>query len=269
LRLSPLQERGQPLPASSVHPETLRTQFQVKAGENVMILFGTIVNGLAIVAGALIGSRLTRLSKGMQETVMKAIGLAVLILGLDMAMEGNEFLLVIFSLAFGGILGERWNIEGKLNGVGQWMERKWKKEEGSSIAEGFIASTLLFVVGAMAIIGALDSGFRQDHSVLLTKAVLDGFTSVIFAATLGIGVLFSAVPVVLYQGGIAIAATWIVRFIPESQLDLVISEITAVGGLMIIGIGLNLLGVPKIRIANLLPAILLIVVFVFFKSWLF
>jgi len=99
--------------------------------------------------------------------------------------------------------------------------------------------------------------------------VLDGFTSVIFAATLGIGVLFSAVPVVLYQGGIAIAATWIVRFIPESQLDLVISEITAVGGLMIIGIGLNLLGVPKIRIANLLPAILLIVVFVFFKSWLF
>lgn len=234
-----------------------------------MILFGTIVNGLAIIAGALIGTKLTRFSKSMQETVMKAIGLAVLILGLDMAMEGDEFLLVIFSLALGGMLGERWNLEGKLNRIGYWMEQKWKKEEGSSLAEGFIASTLLFVVGAMAIIGALDSGFRQDHSVLLTKAVLDGFTSIIFAATLGIGVMFSAVPVVLYQGSIAIAATWIIRFIPENQLDLVISELTAVGGIMIIGIGLNLLGVHKIRIANLLPAILLIVLFVFVQNWLF
>ncbi|WP_147802534.1 DUF554 domain-containing protein [Alkalicoccus halolimnae] len=234
-----------------------------------MILFGTIVNGLAIIAGALIGTKLTRFSKSMQETVMKAIGLAVLILGLDMAMEGDEFLLVIFSLALGGMLGERWNLEGKLNRIGYWMEQKWKKEEGSSLAEGFIASTLLFVVGAMAIIGALDSGFRQDHSVLLTKAVLDGFTSIIFAATLGIGVMFSAVPVVLYQGSIAIAATWIIRFIPENQLDLVINELTAVGGIMIIGIGLNLLGVPKIRIANLLPAIFLIVLFVFVQNWLF
>lgn len=236
-----------------------------------MILFGTIVNGLAIIAGALIGSKVTGFSTGMQETVMKAVALAVLILGITMAIEGNEFLLVILSLALGAVLGERWNLEGKLNGFGYWLEKKFKKEgeEGSTIAEGFITATLLFVVGAMAIIGALDSGFRQDHSVLLTKAVLDGTASVIFAATLGIGVMFSAVPVVLYQGSIALAAVWIVRFIPEELLDLVISEITAVGGIMIIGIGLNLLGVPKIRIANLLPAILLIVLFVFLKHWFF
>ncbi|PRO64353.1 DUF554 domain-containing protein [Alkalicoccus urumqiensis] len=237
-----------------------------------MVLFGTIVNGLAIVFGALIGTKLTRFSRSMQETVMKAIGLAVLVLGFTMAVEGEEFLLVIFSLALGAILGERWNLEGKLNGVGSWLERRFKKEGdegGSSIAEGFIAATLLYVVGAMAIIGALDSGFRQDHSVLLTKSVLDGFTSVIFAATLGIGVMLSAVPVVVYQGSIALAAVWIVRFLPEEQLDMIISEITAVGGIMIIGIGLNLLGLPKIRIANLLPAILLVILFVLVQQQFF
>ncbi|NJP38860.1 DUF554 domain-containing protein [Alkalicoccus luteus] len=234
-----------------------------------MILFGTIVNGLAIIIGALIGTKLPRLSKGMSETVMKAIALAVLLLGITMAMEGTEFLLVIFSLALGAVLGERMNLEGKLNSFGYWLETKVKKEGEGSVAEGFIAATLLFVVGAMAIIGALDSGFRQDHSVLLTKAVLDGFTSVIFASTLGIGVLFSAIPVMLYQGTIALAAVWIVRFIPEELLDIIISEMTAVGGLMIIGIGLNLLGVPKTRIANLLPAIPLVVLFVLVQTWLF
>lgn len=234
-----------------------------------MVLFGTLVNGLAIVIGALIGAKFTNFSKSMQETVMKAIALAVVILGITMAIEGNEFLIVILSLALGALLGERWNLEGKLNGFGYWLEKKFKTNEESKLAEGFIAATLLFVVGAMAIIGALDSGFRQDHSVLLTKAVLDGTASVIFAATLGIGVMFSAVPVVLYQGSIALAAVWIVRFIPEDLLDLVISEITAVGGIMIIGIGLNLLGVPKIRIANLLPAIMLVVIFVFFQDLLF
>ncbi|CAM3807142.1 DUF554 domain-containing protein [Alkalicoccus chagannorensis] len=234
-----------------------------------MVLLGTIVNGVAIIAGAFIGSRLKRFPAGMQETVMKAIGLAVLILGATMAVEGENFLFVIFGLALGAMLGERWNLEGKLNEFGGFLERKLKKEgDQHSLAEGFVAATLLFVVGAMAIIGALDSGFRGDHSVLLTKSVLDGFTSVIFAATMGIGVLFSAFPVMLYQGSIALAAVWIIRFVPEELLDLVIAEITAVGGVMIIGIALNLLGVTNIRIANLLPAIFLVVVFVFAEHWL-
>ncbi|PYZ91789.1 hypothetical protein CR194_19425 [Salipaludibacillus keqinensis] len=231
-----------------------------------MVLFGTIVNGVAIVIGAWLGIRLRRISSDMKETVMKAIGLAVIVLGITMALEGQQFLLVIISLALGGVLGERWNIEGKLNEVGSWIERKMKRKSGGTLAEGFVAATLLFVVGAMAIIGALDSGFRNDHSVLLTKSVLDGFSSIIFAATLGIGVMFSAIPVVLYQGSIALAATFIIRWLPEAWLDLIISEITAVGGIMIIGIGLNLLGMPKIRIANLLPAILITVLLVLIYS---
>ncbi|WP_416148054.1 DUF554 domain-containing protein [Salipaludibacillus sp. HK11] len=231
-----------------------------------MVLFGTIVNGLAIVLGAWLGVRLKHFPFEMKETVMKAIGLAVIVLGFTMALEGQEFLLIIFSLAIGGVLGERWNIEGKLNRAGNWLERKMKRQTEGKLAEGFVAATLLFVVGAMAIIGALDSGFRQDHSVLLTKSMLDGFSSIVFAATMGIGVMFSAVPVVLYQGSIALAATFIVKWLPEEWLDLVISEITAVGGIMIIGIGLNLLGIPKIRIANLLPAIILTVMLVLIYS---
>ncbi|GEL07572.1 DUF554 domain-containing protein [Salisediminibacterium halotolerans] len=228
-----------------------------------MVLFGTIVNGLAIILGAWIGMSVKGFSRGMQETVMKAIGLSVFVLGLTMAFEGDEFLLLIFSLAIGAIIGERMNLEGKLNEFGNMLERRLNKQGHSTLAEGFVAATLLFVVGAMAIVGALDSGFRGDHSVLLTKSLLDGFSSIVFAATMGIGVMFSAVPVVLYQGAIALAASWIVTAVPEQQLNQLIDEITAVGGIMIMAIGLNLLGLEKIRVANLLPAILLAVLFSF------
>ncbi|MDG5789414.1 DUF554 domain-containing protein [Evansella sp. AB-P1] len=225
-----------------------------------MILFGTIVNGVAIIIGSLLGIKLKNFSDNLKETVMKAIGLAVIVLGISMAFEGEQFLVVIFSLALGGVIGERWNLEGKLNEVGNWVEKKMKSKADGKLAEGFVAATLLFVVGAMSIIGALDSGFRNDHSVLLTKSVLDGFASIVFAATMGLGVMFSAIPVVLYQGTIALLATYIVILVPENFLNLFINEITAVGGVMIIGIGLNLLGIPKIRVANLLPAIIVTVI---------
>ncbi|UCZ53242.1 DUF554 domain-containing protein [Bacillus shivajii] len=227
-----------------------------------MVLLGTLINGLAIIIGAWLGSKLKGFSDEMKETVTKGIGLAVIVLGLMMAMESHQFIIVILSLAFGGVLGERLNIEGKLNEVGNWLQRKMNKNKESNIAEGFVAATLVFVVGAMAIIGALDSGLRQDHSVLLTKSVLDGFFSIIFAATLGIGVLFSAFPVIIYQGSIALSATLIATSIPEEWLDFIISEITSVGGIMIIGIGLNIIGLTKIRIANLLPAILFVIILV-------
>ncbi|PYZ96249.1 hypothetical protein CR205_18015 [Alteribacter lacisalsi] len=232
-----------------------------------MVLTGTIVNGLAIIIGASIGVKLQKIPSGMKDTVMKAIGLAVVILGISMALEGQQFLLAIFSLAIGGILGEWMDIEGKLNQAGAVLERKLKRPSSEgNFAGGFVAATLLFVVGAMAVIGALDSGLRNDHSVLYTKSLLDGFSSMIFAATMGIGVLFSAVPVVLYQGSIALAAAVIVTYVPNSLMDLFIAEITAVGGIMILAIGLNILGVKPVRVANLLPAIPLAVLFVWVMS---
>lgn len=230
-----------------------------------MVLFGTIVNGLTIILGAWLGIHLKKISDNMKETVMKAIGLAVIILGIDMTLQGEQFLFVILSLALGAIIGEKWNLDGKLNDLGKWIENKMKKKADGKIAEGFVAATLLFVVGAMGIIGALDSGLRNDHSILITKSVLDGFSSIVFAATLGLGVIFSAFPVVIYQGSIALGATFITEWIPQIYMDRFITEITAVGGIMIMGIGLNLLGIVKIRVANLLPALIIMILFVTFS----
>ncbi|AGE24067.1 putative integral inner membrane protein [Geobacillus sp. GHH01] len=231
-----------------------------------MVLLGTIVNAVSIIAGALIGKWLHRIPERVKETVMGGIGLAVALLGIQMGMKSEQFLVVIFSLVFGGILGEWWNWEEKLNQLGQWLEAKVSGNGQGSIAKGFVSATLLFVIGAMAIVGALDSGLRGDHSVLYTKSILDGFASVILTTTLGIGVIFSALPVVVYEGSIALLATQIERFVPKEVLDSFIAESTATGGILIMAIGLNMLGLTNIRVANLLPSILITAAAVFILS---
>ncbi|MBB6282967.1 DUF554 domain-containing protein [Geobacillus subterraneus] len=232
-----------------------------------MVLLGTIVNGMSIVVGALIGKWFHRIPERVKETVMGGIGLAVALLGIQMGMKSEQFLIVIFSLVFGGILGEIWNWEEKLNRLGQWLEKKVGGNGEGSIAKGFVSATLLFVIGAMAIVGALDSGLRGDHSVLYTKSILDGFASVILTTTLGIGVMFSALPVIIYEGGIALLATQIERFVPREVLDSFIAESTATGGILIMAIGLNMLGLTNIRVANLLPSILVTAIAVFLLSF--
>ncbi|MEB3750661.1 MULTISPECIES: DUF554 domain-containing protein [Geobacillus] len=231
-----------------------------------MVLLGTIVNGLSIVAGALIGKAFRRIPDRVKETVMGGIGLAVALLGVQMGMKSEQVLVVIISLVFGGILGEWWDWEEKLNRLGRWLEKK-VGGNGGSIAQGFVSATLLFVIGAMAIVGALDSGLRGDHSVLYTKSILDGFASVILTTTLGIGVIFSALPVMVYEGSIALLATQIERFVPKSVLDSFIAESTATGGILIMAIGLNMLGVTNIRVANLLPSIVVTAGAVFLLSF--
>ncbi|WP_226679241.1 DUF554 domain-containing protein [Mesobacillus jeotgali] len=221
-----------------------------------MFLLGTIVNGLLIIIGTLLGRLLTRIPENMKATVMHGIGLAVIVLGLQMGFKSANFLIVILSLVIGAVLGEAWKLEDKLNSVGDWLERKLGSKGEGSISQGFVTATLIFVIGAMAIIGALDSGIRGDHDVLYTKAIIDGFTSLILTTTLGIGVLFSAIPVMLYQGLIALFATQIDKFIPQALMDSFILELTATGGVMIFAIGLNLIGLTKIRVANLLPGII-------------
>ncbi|MDF2856364.1 MAG: rane protein [Neobacillus sp.] len=221
-----------------------------------MFLLGTIVNGLLIIIGTLLGSRLSRIPEGMKVTVMYAIGLSVLVLGLQMGLKSENFLIVILSLVIGAVIGEWMQLDEKLNQLGKWLETKLGGSGNRSLSEGFVTATLIFVIGAMAIIGALDSGIRGDHSVLYTKSIIDGFTSVILTTTLGVGVLFSALPVILYQGLIALFATQIDRFVPQILMDQFIAEMTATGGVMIVAIGLNLLGIIKIKVANLLPGIL-------------
>ncbi|MFC7370798.1 DUF554 domain-containing protein [Fictibacillus iocasae] len=234
-----------------------------------MSLLGTLVNGLAILLGSFLGLFWTSIPEKTKTTVMQAMGLAVAVLGIGMGLKSEQFLIVIASLALGGALGEKMDLEDKLGRVGKWLESRIGSKEQGTVAQGFVTATLVFVVGAMAIVGALDSGLRQDHAVLYTKALIDGFCAMLFTSALGIGVMFSAIPVVLYQGIITLFATQIDRFVPEKLMDAMIVEITGTGGIMILAIGLNILGVTKIRVANLLPGLLFTValaVIVFYWS---
>jgi uncharacterized protein len=223
-----------------------------------MFLLGTLVNGLLIIIGTLIGKALNRIPEGMKVTVMYAIGMSVMVLGLQMGLKSENFLIVIISLVVGAVTGELLKLEDKLNDLGQWLESKVGSNGKGSISEGFVTATLIFVIGAMAILGALDSGIRGDHDVLYMKSLIDGFTALILTTTLGIGVIFSAVPVMLYEGLIALFATQIDRFVPQALMDQFIVEMTATGGIMIFAIGLNLTGMTKIKVANLLPGIVIV-----------
>ncbi|WP_114569736.1 DUF554 domain-containing protein [Exiguobacterium flavidum] len=221
-----------------------------------MVLTGTIVNAVLIVIGTLLGLLFHKIPERVKETVTAGIGLAVLVLGVQMGLKSENFLIVIGSLVIGSAVGEWLRLDEKLNGVGYRLERRIGGE--SNVAEGFIVATLIFVIGAMGVVGALDSGLRLNHEVLYTKGLIDGFTALVLSSTLGIGVLFSALPVLLYQGAIALLAVQITKFVPDAVMNQFILEMTATGGVMIIAIGLNLVGITKIRVANMLPSLLVV-----------
>ncbi|PIC85702.1 hypothetical protein CSV72_12115 [Sporosarcina sp. P20a] len=228
-----------------------------------MILFGSLFNVLTIIIGTLIGRFLYGIPERMKETIMYGIGMAVVAIGLQMTFETTQIVIVILSIVIGAILGEWIDLDQKVNQLGHWIEKKLPaKKEGQGIAQGFVTATLFFCVGSMAIIGAIDSGLRNDHSVLIMKGILDGFTSIIFSSTLGIGVAFAAIPLLIYQGSITFLATILSRFVPDELMQLFISEMTATGGLMIAAIGLNLIGLTKIRVANFIPGIAVVAVIV-------
>lgn len=233
-----------------------------------MILLGTIVNGIAIILGAVIGRLLSGIPAGIRQTVMQAIGLAVVLLGITMSLESKNFLLLIVSLVIGSIVGELMHIEASLNRAGKWLEKKVGGNKDGSIATGFVTATLVYCIGAMAVLGAMDSGLRNNHDILYTKALLDGFSAIIFTSTLGIGVAFSAIPVVLYQGAIALLSTQIYSLVSQSMLDAILVEVTAVGGIMIVAIGINILELKKINVANMLPALVVAAIGVPFVEWL-
>ena len=182
----------------------------------------------------------------------------------DRALEGNNTIITIVSMAVGALIGELINIDKWLNKLGETIQKKLDKGNGkeSRIAEGFVNASLLFCVGAMSIVGALQAGLAGNYDTIYAKTVLDGVSSIIFSASMGIGVIFSSVTVLLYQGGITLCASFLSGILSQA----VIAEMTAVGSLMIVGLGLNLLEVTDIKIANLLPGILVPVVCLLYTS---
>ncbi|CAJ1000717.1 MULTISPECIES: DUF554 domain-containing protein [Bacillales] len=233
-----------------------------------MFLLGTLVNTLAIAAGALLGRLLSGIPESIRQTVMQGIALAVIVLGVKMSLDTNNILIMIVSIVLGSIIGELMGIDKNLNRLGQWLEKKMGGNRQGTIATGFVTATLVYCIGAMGVLGSLDSGLRNNHDILYTKSMLDGLSAIIFSSTLGIGVIFSAIPVFLYQGTIALLATQINSLVSPAMLEAILAEVTAVGGLMIIAIGINILELRKINVANMLPALVIAAVSVPLVEWL-
>ena len=215
-------------------------------------MFGTLVNTLAIVAGSMVGLCLRGgLPRNLRTTVIQAIGLAVILIGLKGALGTDDILLVIFSLAIGAALGTAAGIEARLDSLGRLLERRLRGAGDDGLARGFVTASLVFCVGSMAIVGSLESGLAGNHQTLLAKSLLDGIASVVFASTFGIGVMFSAGSVLVYQGAITLSA----GLLKPLLVPAVVAQMSAVGGLLIAAIGINLLEMQKLRIGDMLPAI--------------
>lgn len=217
-------------------------------------MLGTIVNTIAVVIGAAIGMLVKKgIPERLSDTMMKGIGLCTLFLGISGSLKGQNSLILIISMVVGALIGEGIDLDAKLNRFGSWIESKFKSKDGEkiSIAEGFVSASLLFCVGAMAIVGSLQSGLQGDHEMLFNKSMLDFVSSIIFASTMGVGVMLSAAFVFVYQGAITLAAQWVAPFLT----DTIIAEMTCVGSVIIIGIALNLLGITKLKVMNYVPAI--------------
>jgi len=243
-----------------------------------MVGLGTIVNVAAIMFGSTIGIVVKDgLKKRFQDIIMSALGLAVLFIGVSGALQGllavsesglktTNVMLMIVSLAVGGIVGEMIDIEAGLDRLGERIKNslKVKGEKGANFVEGFVNSSLLFCVGAMAIVGSLNDGLSGDADMLYAKAFIDGTVAIVLASTLGIGVLFSVIPLGIYQGLITVSAKYIEPFLS----DQLITNISFIGSILIFGIGINMMFGKKIKCGNLLPAVLVPVAYEFITKLL-
>ncbi|MCL4516717.1 MAG: DUF554 domain-containing protein [Firmicutes bacterium] len=221
---------------------------------------GTLINAATIILGGVLGLFLKgRLSERVNGTIMQGVGLVILLIGLDMARQTHNAIMVLISLVAGGIIGETLNLEGRFEDWSDRLQARFARGE-STFSRGFVAASLLFCVGPMAIMGAFDDGLRGNYQVLVNKAALDGISSIALAASLGFGVVFSAIPVFLYQGSLTLLAVTI----RPIMTPLAIAEMTATGGLMIVGLAFNMLGFRKIKVTNFLPALVLAVAIAYF-----
>lgn len=235
---------------------------------------GTIINVASILIGTTVGILIKGgLSKRFEDTVTSAIGLCTIFIGISGAVSGmlkvagtgletQDTMVMIISLIVGALIGEWIDVEKRLETVGEWCKSKIPSHggSGSTFVEAFVTSSLIFCVGAMAIVGSLEDGLNHNYSILLAKAVMDGVMSIIFAASLGIGVYFSALPIAVYQGTITLLA----GFIRPYLSDVVIGRMSFVGSILIFALGINLLFGKKMKIGNLLPAMFIPLVLQFF-----
>ena len=229
-------------------------------------MVGVIINVAAVLAGGTLGLLLGgRVPQRLRETIMQGLALCILLIGAQGALETANVLAVIVCMVAGGLLGEALDIEKRLESLGALAERKFAHGgQNGRFAQGFITASLLFCLGAMAVVGSLNAGLTGYNSTLIAKAALDLVTAVFFAAALGPGVLLAAAAVLVYQGAIALMAGWLAPVLT----DAIVTEMSAVGGLLIMGLSFNMLGMAKIRVGNLLPAIFLPILYFPIANWI-
>lgn len=223
-------------------------------------MLGVIINTLTVILGSTVG---LLMKKGIPERISKAamtaIGLCTLYIGVDGALQGENTIILILSLVFGAIAGTALDIDGRIGRLGEFIEKKTSSpSKKGTVAQGFITASLLFCIGAMTIVGSLNAGLSGDNELLITKSILDLISSCMLSCTLGIGVIFAAVFVLIYQGGLVLLASLLQNILTDTAL---VSEITCAGSVMIIGLGLNILGITKIKVADFLPALLFVPLF--------
>lgn len=218
-------------------------------------MLGTIVNTLAILAGCGIGLLLKRgINAKVTDAIMKGISLCVIYIGIDGMLEGSKTLAVIIAMALGAAIGTLLDLNGRMEKLGKVIESRISNG-GAGIAQGFVTASLIYCVGAMAVVGSLQSGLNGDHSMLYTKALLDGISAMVLTASLGAGVGLSAASVFVYQG----ALTLLAGLIAPVLSDAVIAEMTCVGSILIAALGLNMLGVTKLKVMDYVPAIFIVI----------
>ena len=229
-------------------------------------MLGVWVNFATVIVGGLLG---TLLRGGLKEkyakTINAGLALCVLLIGMSGALKTGNVMMVIISIVVGSALGELMRIEDGLDKLGDWAQKRFSKGD-SGFAAGFVNATLLFSVGSMAIVGSLEAGLRNDPTTLLAKAALDGVSAVIFASSFGIGVVFATIPMTVYQGGIALLSGVLAPYLTET----LIAEMSAVGSLLIVALSFNMMELTKerIRVGNMLPAILVPCVYMPVANWI-
>lgn len=227
-------------------------------------MIGTLINVAAVAIGSLIGLAIhSRLPQRLIKTVFQAIGLFTLFLGIAMALKAQEMLLIIFALVFGALVGEGVGLDNLLDRYADKLKTKLRFKN-EKFSEGLISAFLLFCMGSMTILGAFEEGLGGKPNLLLAKSVLDGFAAIALASTLGAGVLFSIIPLLLYQGGLTLFAAYLGNVLNQA----VINEITGVGGILLVGLGISILEIKKLKMLNMTPALFFIVGLYFLQQWL-
>ena len=227
-------------------------------------MLGTIVNSVVVIVGSILGIILRKgINERYKNTIIDGVSLGLLVVGIMGGIKTNNLVLVIISLALGGLIGEAIDIEGGLIKLGKKVEKRFGQGD-SYFAKAFVSATLVFCIGAMAIVGSLESGLTGNHETLFAKSTMDGIFAIIFASSLGIGTAFAAVPIFIYQGSITLLAGYLKDILtPE-----LINEMSAIGGILIIGIGINLLNIKKIKVGNLLPAVFIPLIYFFVTNFI-